>query len=286
MSKKFKNIKSKEQVLESWTPVLSGDYVSSPGSNSCEPNFIPPDQRDDGCADMIDPPAWLDPDNDHVFRGGDRLSIGTFYINGAPLSNWSTRLGGSGVAAYRHSMMQNWFTTQTLFKRFFPNGLKLNNEHDFEELKISKLKVIKMNPTNGGIYFDLFISFKILTDDNEKDDDNQEIFGKFINLGSKSTPDFQCKEISKLNKETKIKIKGKLWNLIKDWFKAKPGIYNTIANEVLVYNEFGQLIRLHIDNKVEVLSATDDTIRLTYDNNIYIIKKPTYYWFNWYFEKI
>ena len=285
MDKKYKNIKSKKQVLESWTPVLSGDYISSPGSNSCSPNYQEPNIQD-GCNDIIDPPAWLNPDEDYVFGNGDRLSIGTFYINGAPLSNWSTRLGGSGVAAYRHSMMQNWYTTQTLFKRFFPNGINVNKDADFKEIKIDKLKIIKMNPTSGGIYFDLFISFKILEDDEENTEDKPEIFGKFVNLGSKHTPEFQCKEISKLNKETKIKIKGKLWNFIKDWFKAKPGIYNTIAKEVLVYNEFGQLVKLHLDNKIEVLSSNEDNIRITYDNNIYIIKKPTYYWFNWYFNKI
>lgn len=280
MNNRFKNIKSKKQVLESWTPVLSGDYISSPNASCGGPFQSPTDFTYNDCQDMYDKPAWLDPDEDSPGNnGGSRLSIGAYYINGVPLSNWSTRMGGSAVSAYRHSSMQNWYTTKTLFKKYFPNGLGVNKVDTFDKLEIKKLNIIKLIPSNGGISLSMFIKFRI-------NDIEEDIFGKFENIGTQRIPDFQCAEISKFSKENKIKIKGRLWNTIKDWLKIKPGIYNIIANEVQVYTETGQLIKLYKDNKIEVISSNEEIIKLTFNNITYIIKKPTYYWFNWQFEKI
>ena len=280
MNKQFKNIKSKNQVLESWTPVLSGDYNSSPGASCSSPFESPTDFTYNDCQDMFEMPHWLDPEHDvQVGRNNDILSIGTYYINGVPLSSWSTRLGGSAVSAYRHANMQNWYTTQNMFKKYFPDGLGITSNIEFEILEIKKLNIIKMIPTNGGINFSMFIKFKI----NEIED---EIFGKFENIGTQRIPDFQCAEINKFSQENKIKIKGKLWNIIKNWLIIKPGIYSVLSNEVLVYTQTGQLIKLYINNKVEVTSSDDNRINITYNNIQYIIKKPTYYWFNWQFQKI
>lgn len=279
MNKQFKNIKTKSEVLESWTPVLSGDYLSSPGASCNNPFQAPTDINYTDCVDMYDKPSWLDPDVENTGVGGDVLSIGTYYINGVPLSTWSTRLGGSAVSAYRHATMQNWYTTQNIFQKYFPDGLGITSNIEFETLEIKKLNIIKMIPTNGGINFNIFIKFKI-------NDIEEEIFGKFNNVGTQNIPDFQCAEISKFSHENKIKIKGRLWNIIKNWFKVKPGIYSVLSDEVLVYTQTGQLTKLYINNKVEVTASDDNRINITYNNIQYIIKKPTYYWFNWQFQKI
>lgn len=269
-----KNLLSKKSILENWTPVLTGDYTSGPGL-TCDSPFIAPDAISyDNCKGNIEAPG------DERNRVGNPLSIATWYINGAPLSSWSTRMGGSAVDAYRHSMMQNFYTTQKIFKTYFgSNGIGVDLDFEFEDIEITKLKILKMNPTNGGIYFDIFISFEI------KDID-ATLFGKFENVNNNtSIPEFRCAEINNFKKENKIKIKGKIWNLIKTWFQPKPGIYNTIANEVLVYNELGQLHKLQLDNKIEVIKSNEYEIILLHNNTKYIIKKPTYFWFNWYFKK-
>lgn len=279
MKKTFKNIKSKKEVNEAWTPVLSGDYSTTDGG--CTNPFSDPEPIDyDYCSDMIDKPQWLDPDAEN-YKGPDHLSLGAFYINGVPLSTWSTRLGGSAVSAYKNSTMQGWYATQKIFKKYFPDGLNTNQYTDdiFDDLKITNLNIIKMLPMNGGINFNIFIKFKL-------EDIDEFIFGKFENIGTQKIPDFQCSQINKFSQENKIKVKGKIWNIIKDWLQVKPGIYTVLVDEVLVYTETGQLINLHIDNKVEITYSNDEIIKLQFNNITYIIKKPTYYWFNWQFQKV
>lgn len=281
----MKYLLSKDKVFENWfNPVLDGSTLSGPMSNITNfdnPFTNPQNQISyNDCNDMIDKPAWLDPDAEPSGGRGDSLSIGAYYINGVPLSSWSSRVGGSAVATYRHNMMQNFYYTDALLKRLFPNGIQVTNKKDrLPEYKINSLKIVKMNPVHGGIAFDIFIRFKL-----DQFDDN-EIWGKFENVGLDTIPQLQCAEINNLNKEEKIKIKGKLWNTISKWFKVKSGIYKVISDKVIVYTEFGQIKMLESGNIIEVIYADEDKIKIRFNEQIYIIKKPTYYWFNWYIEK-
>ena len=112
-----------------------------------------------------------------------------------------------------------------------------------------------------------------------------EIFGKFENVGIDITPKFICEEIKDFNKENTIKITGRLWNILLNWFKIKPGIYTCIAKDILIYNELGQLKKISSGNIIEVISSSEDKIKIRFNDINYIIKKPIYYWFNWYFKK-
>lgn len=279
----MKYLKDKNKVYENWlNPQLDGSYIDSSGNlvQGCNNNtpLIYQDQ-----------PDWLniecenDIDYDKVegnFGNVGPLSIATYYINGQPMTSWSARMGGNHSTTYKHNLSQSFYYMDAVLKRLFPNGVNLNiKKEEIIEYSIDKLKIIKMLPVQNGLAFDVFITFTL------KDIDN-EFWGKFVNVGLDREPKFQCAEIKDIAIEEKLKIKGKLWNLISDWFSVKSGIYKVIADDMLVYTEFGQLKKLVKDNIIEVNYSDNEKIKLTFDNKLYIIKKPTYYWFNWYTQKI
>lgn len=277
---KFKYLKSKEAVFESWlNPILNGDSNSNilpPGSyTTSNPSFTPPNTiYDQPCQDMIDKPAWLD--NDPDTTTGDVLSIGAYYINGIPLSRWGTHFGGS-VAMDHRNTMQNWYYIDAVLKKTFPDGLNhFINKPTLNEINISNLTIIKMTPQSNGVGFNLYCKFNF----NEK-----EIWGKFIILDINVIPVFVCEELNIYDIENKIKIVGKIWNYILNWFKPQSGIYKCIAKNVLAYTEFGQLKSIEENNIIEVIKVYDNKIKFIYNDNKYIIKDKTYLWFNWYFMK-
>ena len=280
-----KHLLNKKQVLETLNPVLGpNDYIKpSTVSGSCNNNELPPEfvQNMDQCTDMYDKPAWLREEDDVIMRDGDRLSIGAYYINGHPITSWGARVGGTSTQAYRHNQMQNFYTTQQIKQKLFPDGIQayLNNTNkNFEEIDITKLKIINMQPGTSGIGLDITVVFTI-------NDLENDYWGKFINYGIDLKPKFNCQEIETYKHEIKIKIEGKIKNKINEFFKPKQGIYQLQSAETIVYTEYGQIKKLKEGDVVEVYYVDDDKIKIQCDYNKYIIKKPTYFWFNWHFKK-
>lgn len=291
MAMKF--LKGRNRVFENWfNPVLNGNTnqganILPPGSfgQNTSPFGLEQGSTDYGNVnpflsykDMIEKPAWLDNDDPVIMRNSDVLSIGAYYLNGVPLSSWSANFGSQGAFTQRQTM-RNWYYLDALTKQLFPDGIKAYlGQEDVVDYNISKLTIIRLVPNSNAIGLNAYIKFNL---------NDTEIWGKFENIGINPKPKFICGDITleQLPIESKIKIEGKIWNTITEWFKAKTGVYQCIAKEVLVYSELGQLKKLSEGNIVEVLNSDDNKIKIKYDNTVYHIKRPTYYWFGWYFSK-
>lgn len=285
----MKFLLSKEKVLENWlNPFLTGatnQNIQGPANNAgnydaigiSNPNYsqIPPVSDP-----TIDIPSWLKPEGnpeDGIQKmSGDILSVGRYYINGVPLTQWSA-IGGSAVASQRGQQMNNYYYMDAIMKKTFPNGIKAYlNKDEITEYKISEVVIQKMKPTSTGIGLNLYLKFKF---------NEQELWGKYENVGVYATPTFICEQISGLKTEDQIKLTGKLRNIIFEWFKAKTGIYKCLAKEVLAVNEKGQYEKIIQGSIIEVLHSDKDSIKIKNNDTIFLLKKPNYYWFNWYFEK-
>lgn len=284
----LKYLLDRDKVYESWlNPILNGgtnqgSNIQAPGTfNPVGPYQSPADftsVQQQPCADMIEKPFWLNNDDESLVMNGDTLSIGSYFLNGVPLSSWSANFG-SGAAFSAKQTMQNWYYLDALTQHLFPDGIKAYiNKREVLEYNITDLTIIKMVPHSNAIGLNLYIKFTL---------NEEEIWGKFENIGTAMNlkPVFICEEILRFNQETQIKVIGKLWNMLANWFKIKSGIYKCVIKELLVYSELGQLKKLSDGNIIEVLNSDDTKIKIKYDNTTYFIKKPTYYWFNWYFVK-
>lgn len=289
----MKHLKGKDKVYESWfNPILSGNTINQgsnilpPGSFNINSSPFGLEPGGDGSNvhfnstnDMTEKPAWLDQDDQTIVRNGDILSIGCFYLNGVPLSSWSANFGSQGAYQQKQSM-RNWYYLDALTKQLFPDGIKayLGQDEETVEYNISKLVIIRLVPNSNAIGLNAYIKFNL---------NETEIWGKFENIGIDPKPKFICGDIilDQLPIESKIKIEGKIWNIMINWFKAPTGVYQCIAKDVLVYSELGQLKKLSEGNTIEVINSDDNKIKIKYDNTVYFIKKPTYFWFHWYFTK-
>jgi hypothetical protein len=283
----MKFLLTKEKVFENWlNPILSGgtnNNIQYPGTFPLPPGLQNPTHVAPPTAnDMIERPSWLNyegnpADDTQVLKsGGDILSLGRFYINGVPLSSWSA-IGGSSVASANAQHINNWYYMDAIMKKTFPNGMKAYlNKNEIAEYNISEVVIQKMKPTSTGVGLNMYLKFKF---------NDTELWAKYENIGVYEKPKFLCEEIHNLKIEDQIKVTGKLNNIIFEWFKAKTGIYKCLAKEVVVLNEKGYYDTITEGNIVEVLHSDKDKIKIKANENIYYVKKPTYFWFNWYFEK-
>lgn len=277
----MKYLLSKDKVLENWlNPFLTGatnQNIQSPNSYQVNPGYDNPTSAQQQ-GDPIEVPVWLNHENGEeiIKMKGDILSLGRFYINGVPLTQWSS-IGGSQVSSFRNQQMNNWYYMDAIMKKTFPNGIKAAlNKDELKEYKISEVVIQKMKPTATGIGLNLYVKFKF---------NENELWGKYENIGITAQPKFLCEQINTLDTEDQIKVTGKLKNIIFDWFKAKTGIYKCLAKEVLVINSNGQFDKILEGSIVEVLHSDQESIKIKTNNTTYSLKKPNYYWFNWYFEK-
>ncbi len=272
----FKLLSKKELVKlnENWmNPVLSGETLNNPIINPDlnNPGIIPTNQ-----CDIYDLPAFLNSDDNQeiIYRPGYKEEIGAYYLNGEPITSWGARLGASTLYN-RKQNMNNWYIMQNIFTQLFPNGLQIKNIKDDEDILINKYSVLKLMPNNNGINLNCFVKFNI---------GDVEMFGKFINVMTDNN--FVCSELAQYDITTQIKLKGKLYNLLKDWFKIKTGIYKCTQNEFIVYSELGELKLINIGNVIEVFNVDDNKIKFKFNDITYIIKNANYFWFNWFFDNI
>ena len=144
--------------------------------------------------------------------------------------------------------------------------------YDFEKRRNNMVSISSSIQRNKNFY-----RFK-LNDD--------ELWGKFENVGVNLKPTFICEEINDIDIENKIRITGKIWNTLINWFKVKTGIYQMQAKNIFVFTELGQLKQISEGDVIEVLHSDENRIKIKHKEIIYLIKQPVYYWFNWYFIKI
>jgi hypothetical protein len=271
---------TKNQLLENFgNPILDPNIYNGglhainfdPCNNNIAPNpagatSVPPPR----CStDIIDnPPAFLDPNI--VYKPGEKLTLGATIINGIPLTAWGTMFAGS-TQWTQQNIMGNYQWLDAVIQSYFPNGLGVPSQ-EVEELVLSDVFILKMAPSDSGIGLYVDVEFKL---------NGNSLIGRFIKWPSV----FICDPLNNLNKEEYIKVIGQLKNGLLKWFQVKSGIYVFKGKELIVWTELGQVHRLHDGDVIEVIQSTEDKIMFMHKDIKYAIKKPTYYWFNWMFEK-
>lgn len=279
MSKKLLN---KEQVYETFNPVLDG---SSTGSLQ---GMINTDQFDAFC----DRPTGLvtsDDCCDSNFTGdgeaynftGARLSLSATFINGKPLTDWSARFMNqpgslSHVNRDMTAHLSNMYHLYDLVKDRVSIFVRDANNHEFEEhLNVTNINILKITKPDG-INIDFTLTFDL--------NDYKNIFCKFSKFNTIDVK-FSCDEISKLSKENQLRVKGKILNTLLEYLKPETGYYTLLAKEFYIFTYLGEIDKIYKDTVIEVLKSTDQYINIRIGDKLYIIKKPDYYYFNWYFSK-
>lgn len=304
MKNKSKKFLTRDQVNENWNPVLTGETL--PGSNFGYPtgqtgptnpsfpgvnantygNYVNGGSRNidyNQFDQMSDKPAGLDDgcgcDDgflDNPTHQGKQWSLSATFINGKPLTDWSARFLGMPGNMSNAIHLSNLYNIYTTLKTQIRGQLsKLLPKVELEEIIITNANVVKIEKTNH-----IDISYTISFNLNER----ENLFCQFKKFNS-SNPEFICSEISNLEMEDQLKIHGKLLNLLKEFLTPENGYYTLISKEFYTFNRFGQIEKLKENDVIEVIKSDEQSITFKKNNKQYIIKKPDYYYFNWFFIK-
>lgn len=266
--KKFLN---RDQVFEFFNPVLDGSTID------CDTSI-----NTDVFQDFYDRPNGLecDDDSDNFEYGGrppgKRWYLSTTYINGQPLTDWSARFLNNPTYTNKSVQLSNLYNVYMLMRSKIDGLLHKQTCSEIDETSIKNIKILKIKKEQG-----IHISFVLTFDLN----DNTDIWCKITNF-DKMDYKFICSEISNLSKEEQLKIKGKIINALKKFLTPESGFYTLLAKEFYTYNNFGQIVKLKEGDLIEVINTKyGEVINIKKDGNLYIIKKPDYYYFNWLFSK-
>lgn len=271
---------TRDQLLENFgNPVLDPSIYAGGlhaiNFDPCSNNIVPNGPGDTtvpqpNCSgDIIDnPPAFLDPDV--VYKPGQKLTLGATIINGIPLTPWGTLFSGTNQFQQK-TTTGNYQWLDATIKAYYPNGLGVPSR-EIEELILSDVFILKMAANDSGIGLYVDVEFKL---------NGVSLIGRFIKWPSI----FICEPLNNLKKEDYIRVIGQLKNGLLKWFQVKSGIYTFKGKELIVWTELGQVHRLHEGDVIEVIQSTEDKIMFTHKDIKYAVKKPTYYWFNWMFDK-
>jgi len=272
----LEKLQSKKSVLENFNPFLTGSTNNINVLNNQTVDY------ESINFNVCDVPSWIGDeggkDDNNNWIPGSGYSLGAFYINGKPLTSWGAMFGGTSNID-KKDVMRTYYNITAYIKSKYPNGFSAfikDNKDKIEIYEVTKLKIMEMIPSTSGIGFNIHLVFNI---------DDKEIWGKFINVGIDREPKFICEDIQDMSIENKLRITGKVWNILLNWFKVKPGIYQCVAKKIFVFNELGQIKELVENNIIEVLHSDDERIKIKYEDKILLIKNPLYFWFNWYFIK-
>lgn len=281
---------SKDQICEWFNPVLSGETSNNPfdGTGNCDTNFSPINYSNNNpFADILDnPPNWLNPDcNDDsstvgsTGTGASRDTFGAMLINGVPLSSWGAMYAGN-VQYQKQNIMTNFIDITNHISSYM-NNINIQSFDD-EDMNFELTNVIiqKIVPSEAGLGVNIYLSF---------DYDKVNFFANFYKFGVKDNTGytFICQPLKELlPEEIWIRLSGKLKNMTEKWLQPSSGIYECIAKEVIVYNTFGQIGRLKVGDKIEVIKADTEKIQFNWNQTKWYVKTPTYWWFNYYFNKI
>lgn len=282
MKKNKSKLLTKDQVVENFGNPILDPYTYGGGLHQinydpCNNSIVPNTRPQDGSnvaqpvcnTDIIDnPPAFLDPNI--VYKPGEKLTLGATIINGVPLTPWGTLFSGT-TQWHQKNVIGNYQWLDSTMKSLYPNGIALPSR-EIQEIELSDIFILKMAPTDSGVGIFVDIEFKL---------NGQNLIGRFIKWPNV----FICEPLNNLQKEDYIRVLGKLKNGLIKWFKPASGVYNFVGRELVVWTELGQIHRLHAGDSIEVIQSTDDKITFMHKDVKYMIKKPTYYWFNWLFKK-
>lgn len=282
----MKYLRTKEQVLENFNPYLDGSTSDGVDFTSIcfDPNYeLPNWMRDDSCPD---PKAAKKIQQGDTDVRSDRLIPAAIYFNNNPMSAWSAQFGAHPMST-KKNLMQNYHNATMVIKQMFPNGiaayLNMKTLNDQDVITISGLRIMQMVPCSHGLGLNIYVRFKL-------NDMEEEIWGKFLNVGNDSElgdrPQFITPDMKNFDKESQIRVVGRVWSHIKDWFKVKPGVYRSVAREIIVQTELGQYVRILEGDAIDVIHSDENRIKAIYKEKTVFIKKPVYYWFNWYMIKI
>jgi hypothetical protein len=280
-----KKLLNRDQIFEWLNPVLNADQFSlnnpTNSGDTISPLMNNSQAFGDKCFDIIDnPPSWMDSKSDDFIMQGNQEHIGAMYINGVPVTQWGAMYGGSSVAYQKANLMSNWFDIQPFIQTFMNNYVHKPFFEQPEELKLTNITIQKIVPSEAGLGINIYMSFKF---------NDTELFGKwtkwgiFGNLGYQ----FMCEPLkTSIPEESWIKVVGNIRKIIEGWLMPKSGIYKTLAKEIIIYSQLGQIGRLHKDDIIEVIKSDKEKILFIYKDQKCYIKTPTYWWFNYYFETI
>ncbi len=293
MTKKL-NLMKKDQIFEWLNPILNGDTTDGFAAltGNCNGNIQTPQNpyTNNDCDDFMEnPPAWLNtcdvpssPNQVGNVGNGNigRDTLGAMFIDGVPVSNWGAMYGGN-AAYFRKNVMNNFIDVTNHIMAYMNDITAVNfNRHDDDDVEFTFTNVIiqKMSPTDSGIGVNIYLSFDL---------NKTNYFANFYKFGIKDNTGngLICQPLKdSLSEENWIRVQGKLRNIIEKWLKPTSGIYKCLAKEVLVYNQFGQLNRVKANDIIEIVKSDNEKITIIWNNAKWLIKTPTYWWFNYYFS--
>lgn len=262
---------TKQQLVESLNPVLDGNSISSLNSTINYNCFN----------DFYDRPQFLEPDCNTTHEPntqgpGKKYYLATMFVNGRPISPWSARFIGGQSTVNKQYQIQNYNDTSINLQSIVKQYLNNKNNIELDEIKVSKVKIHKIFKSKSTIGINVIMSFNL--------NEYENIWCKIENINS-NTPEFKCDELNNLKKDVFIRVKGKIFNLLFNYLLVNSGEYTLIADEFYVYDQLGRIKKLLKNSVVEVVHTTKELIKIRIQEEIYIIKQPDYFFFNWYFIK-
>lgn len=276
-----KKLLSKEQLNEYFNPVLDGSVT----------NALQGIINTDAFDDFYDRPSNLEVDDTtscnkftsdkDYYADFGKLYLSATFINGKPLTSWSAKFmnqpgGINHDKKDNMAHMANMYHLYNLVKDKVSSFVKQGINTEFEDnLNITNINIIKIIKTDG-INIDFILTFDL--------NEYKNIFCKFNKFNSNNVS-FICSEIKDLSKEIQLRIKGKLFNILTNYLVADSGYYTLLSEEFYIFTALGEIKKIYKNSIIEVIKSTKDIINIRIEDKLYIIKKPDYYYFNWYFSK-
>lgn len=151
-----------------------------------------------------------------------------------------------------------------------------------DEVRIDSLEILRMYESASGVGMDIYIRFYL---------NDHEHWGVFKRYGDMSNSRFYCDSLQMLeaDKGFQVKLVGSLKRELDEWFKPKPGAYQILKENFVVYDGFGRQREIPKNAKVNIVSTPDileSTATMVYDNHSYKLTIPRYYWWNYWTKSL
>jgi len=257
----------------------SNTHLHNAPSSTFNPFDLNPDIDDQNLISydkMIDPNAkWSDcdtPEVDFIKRSG--LQIGLTYHNGQLTNVDSTT--GAPLDAYnilyrpsKNDMISNYISRISSLK-FNLNIQAIKNQ--VEKVTINGITIVKIDKKLNNVILSLIVNVN----------ENIELFSDYI----VTKDEFICIDeyYKYFNEIQKITLQSKVKAAVLNELKPKNGIY-TCLKETIVYNLMMIPQVIKPNSIIEVINVTEQYIQINFNEKIYNIDKPNYYFFTYYFKK-
>lgn len=156
----------------------------------------------------------------------------------------------------------------------------LEDVNEFKNLKILRIS------ENDNLTLDIFISFSF------NEEDFFGVYKKFnwIHKTSLKTDLFTDSQYTYIDKEYKLKLSNYFRKILEKWFKPQNTQHKALK-KIPCRNKMGDKILIPKNSLIEVKNSGVDKdrnsyIRIKYKDEIYVINKNNYYYFNYWFEKV